>query len=73
MWRFGIFSLFLTFFWSVNSQDAHKVIETNSGLVRGQLEKTIWLKTPFYSFKGIPYAKPPIGKLRFKVFVKNKF
>ncbi|XP_031641010.1 esterase B1-like [Contarinia nasturtii] len=50
----------------VNGQNSYKTIKTQTTLIRGQLEKTIWLETPFYSFKGIPYAQAPIGKLRFK-------
>ncbi|XP_031625526.1 uncharacterized protein LOC116342165 [Contarinia nasturtii] len=50
----------------VNGQDQYKVVTTKSGPVKGQLEKTVWLEKPFYSFKGIPYAKPPVGELRFK-------
>ncbi len=26
----------------------------------------------YYSFKGVPYAEPPIGELRFKVYQINK-
>ena len=33
-------------------------IATNSGIVLGKLDKDI------YSFKGIPYAEPPVGKNR---------
>ena len=42
-------------------------VKTESGYVRGQTELTLLEKQPFYAFKGIPYAKPPIGDLRFKV------
>ncbi|XP_031632819.1 esterase SG1-like [Contarinia nasturtii] len=66
MLRFVTFLLCVTWLATVNGQDSHKVVETNSGNVKGQLEKTLWLETPFYSFRGIPYAKAPIGKLRFK-------
>lgn len=34
--------------------------------------KGVHCKTPdleYYAFKGIPYAKPPIGRLRFKVSI----
>ena len=37
------------------------VAQTSSGKVKGELETTGIL-----AFKGIPYAKPPVGKLRFK-------
>lgn len=40
---------------------------------QGQLKGTIDTDLdgqPFYKFKGIPYAKPPIGPLRFKVCIQ---
>lgn len=37
------------------------VAQTSSGKVKGELKTTGIL-----AFKGIPYAKPPVGKLRFK-------
>lgn len=45
----------------------YKVIETVNGKIRGILNTTLLNGVPFYSFRGIPYAKPPIGNLRFKV------
>lgn len=48
------------------------VIETSHGPVRG-IKRTSAVGDQFFSFRGIPYAKPPIGELRFKVtiFVMN--
>lgn len=44
-----------------------KVIETNVGKIRGLRQTTLIKEVDFYSFKGIPYAESPIGRLRFKV------
>ncbi|XP_050340071.1 esterase B1 [Bactrocera neohumeralis] len=41
----------------MDSQILEPIVSTASGKLRGQL---------YYSFDGIPYAKPPLGKLRFK-------
>lgn len=43
-----------------------KTVNARNGPIRGILKTTI-RNVPYYSFKGIPYAKPPIGDLRFKV------
>ncbi|XP_044014772.1 juvenile hormone esterase-like [Aphidius gifuensis] len=43
------------------------VIQTDKGKVRGEIIGTIQNESIKYSsFRGIPYAKPPIGKLRFQ-------
>lgn len=45
----------------------HKIVKTNSGTVRGLLNYTLLLAEPYYSFRGIRFAEPPVGELRFKV------
>lgn len=47
--------------------DDKVIIQTNSGPVRGKQSETLFDKRPYYAFKGIPYAEPPVNKLRFKV------
>lgn len=46
--------------------DSTILIETNSGPVRG-IKRTTILGNDYLSFQSIPYAKPPIGPLRFRV------
>lgn len=47
---------------SSNNQDLGAVVETENGLVKGVMNEP----GPVISFKGIPYAKPPIGDLRWR-------
>ncbi|KAJ6641664.1 Esterase B1, partial [Pseudolycoriella hygida] len=46
--------------------DINTVVKTKSGPVRGKILKTLFDEIPYYAFKGIPYAEPPVKKLRFK-------
>lgn len=59
----------ITLIFAVNagSFDKHKIVKTSNGQIRGILNTTLLNAIPFYSFKGIPYAKKPLGPLRFKV------
>lgn len=41
------------------------VINTQGGQVRGIEERTSALGDRYFSWKGIPYAQPPVGNLRF--------
>lgn len=41
-------------------------IETRQGSLKGLIQQAGSTRN-FYSFRGIPYAKPPVGHLRFKV------
>lgn len=59
--------IFVAIFVSFINCDEFKVIEIENGPIKGVQEETIFEKTKFYSFKGIPYAKPPIGDLRFEL------
>ena len=49
-------------------EDDFPVVKTKQGLIKGL--KTVSVRnTDFNAFLGIPYAKPPVGELRFKVNV----
>lgn len=47
--------------------DPYKIVMTENGAVRGRLDVTYLHQKPYYAFRGVPYAKPPVGDLRFKV------
>ncbi|KAI5645521.1 carboxylesterase family domain-containing protein [Phthorimaea operculella] len=42
------------------------IVQVAHGKLKGKVRKTA-KNREFYSFKGIPYAKPPVGELRFSV------
>lgn len=44
-----------------------KTIEIADGSIRGVRETSLRKHVDFYAFRGIPFAKPPLGELRFKV------
>jgi carboxylesterase type B len=46
-------------------------VSVAQGCLRGR-EVTTVLGTTYYSFKGIPYAKPPLGYFRFRVSTRRK-
>lgn len=45
--------------------DTFKKVETEYGVVKGVMKTTV-LGVDYFSFQGIPYMKPPVGKLRFR-------
>ena len=45
-------------------------VEVSEGWLEGEKLKVVTDDVYYYSFKGIPYAEPPVGKLRFKVCTK---
>lgn len=49
----------------------YRTVETKNGAVRGILKKTIFHKKSYFQFMGIPFAKPPVGDLRFKVSIPD--
>lgn len=46
-------------------------VDIESGRIRGKRSLTLYNEKPYYSFRGIPYAQPPIKGLRFKVMCLN--
>lgn len=50
----------------MNNLNATAFVQTNYGRIKGILTLSL-LNNIFYSFYGVPYAKPPLGELRFKV------
>lgn len=48
------------------------MVSTEDGLIQGTTYLNKELNILYQEFKGIPYAEPPIGELRFKAPVKHK-
>lgn len=48
------------------------VVTTKQGRLKGKTG-TDYVGQTYYSFQGIPYAKPPVGPLRFKVCIHIYF
>ncbi|CAK9802975.1 Juvenile hormone esterase [Anthophora plagiata] len=63
--RTTLFLLLLFLIQHVNSQSG-PVVQTSNGAVQGAYNYTVWENIKFSSFKTIPYAKPPLGSLRFQ-------
>lgn len=43
------------------------VVDTLHGTLRGRKVFTVLNQKPYFTFRGIPYAQPPVGELRFRV------
>lgn len=42
-------------------------VQVEQGLLEGEQLDLVTGDGQYYSFKGVPYAEPPVGPLRFKV------
>lgn len=61
---------FLVFFFVAYSTRAEReevTFEIPDGKIKGLKEDTVYRNKPYYSFKGIPYAKPKVGYNKFDV------
>ncbi|XP_074041303.1 venom carboxylesterase-6 isoform X2 [Leptinotarsa decemlineata] len=58
---------------SINVRDGQgdPVVTIGDGRIRGRYDKTANLNKPYIAFQGIPFAKPPVGNLRFSPPEKN--
>lgn len=56
--------LVLFLVWITNSQPQRCVTKTSCGQIKGSLLTVNGVRV--YQYLGIPYAKPPVGDLRFK-------
>ena len=65
--RICLFVIAFTCLVGNGSADQYKIVDSDNGQIRGIKSTTLLKGDSYYAFKGIPYAKPPIGELRFKV------
>ncbi|XP_049825184.1 venom carboxylesterase-6-like isoform X25 [Aethina tumida] len=61
----SITCIFVAFLIGVHSKDDPPIVQTSAGPVLGT-QTTISSNLTIFSFKGIPYAEPPVGNLRFE-------
>lgn len=43
------------------------IVKTDNGKVRGVAQTTFLNQKEYIAYRGIPYAEPPVGNLRYKV------
>ncbi|KAK5643962.1 hypothetical protein RI129_007807 [Pyrocoelia pectoralis] len=60
--------IFLVIIFHAYGNEEYVTRNTKYGLIRGVVKssRVVGSSTKFYYFSGIPYAKPPVGKLRFQ-------
>ncbi|PZC75771.1 hypothetical protein B5X24_HaOG200138 [Helicoverpa armigera] len=65
--NFNIINIFIVLIIGVSLTvcDDKPVVETTNGPISGKVLKTLIKNVDYYGFMGIPYAKPPVGDLRF--------
>lgn len=61
--------IIVVFIWGIEATDEYKIVNTQYGSVRGIISKTLIEHRPIASFTGIPFARPPVGRFRFEVFI----
>lgn len=74
---FGIFLCFTFIVLAVGSDDrvysavesGCEVVKTKLGLISGVRLRTIWGGNSFCGYRGIRFGQPPVGDLRFKVWI----
>lgn len=65
-----LFSVLLLFDWSLAAEFS-PVIETTKGPVKGLVLTSSRESKKYHSYRGIPYGKPPVGYLRFRVSISQ--
>ncbi|XP_076623105.1 cholinesterase-like [Colletes latitarsis] len=64
--KFLLFMVIATFVLAVKCQNLTEVVKTNKGPVQGITLTTVYHHKAYSAFFGIPFAKPPVGDLRFQ-------
>lgn len=65
------FSLILGYGSLINGK-LTSIVDTDKGPIRGEIVRSVQKLVEYSAFRAIPYAKSPIGQLRFKVLFETK-
>ncbi|XP_076170825.1 uncharacterized protein LOC143148407 [Ptiloglossa arizonensis] len=69
--RYTLFFFIVGHLSVIRCQRLTDVVQTDKGRVQGRILETAWHSMPYSAFLGIPYAKPPVGSLRFQAPVET--
>ncbi|XP_076623246.1 esterase B1-like [Colletes latitarsis] len=64
--RYSLFLAIAFLATAAKCRNLSQIVQTNKGPVQGVVLKTAFHQQSYSSFFAIPYAKPPVGELRFK-------